>query len=177
MSDWKLSAACAARGVDADIFHAGERNPIAVEQARTVCDRCPVRTQCLVSAYREGDDWSIRAGQTPRQRRAHLRKAGNNIALAVAEALNDTALLLGHIYQQHVKPTGDGHLVWTDHRNFINVRGKPYTVHRLAWIANYGVDPVGWVKRSCEVGGCVAPSCLTDQRMRNEAAAARKAAV
>jgi hypothetical protein len=176
MKDWKRSAACADKAVDADIFHAGERDPKATETARTVCNRCPVRTPCLIAAYKEGDEWGIRAGLTPRQRNAHLRKADGNIARAVADALEDTALILGAIYRHHAKPTGDGHVLWTDTRHFINVRNKPYTVHRLAWVALYGVEPIGSVLRSCEVEGCVAKGCLTDRWMRDRAAAGRKKA-
>lgn len=174
MSNWKISAACARKDVDPDIFHAGERAPEAVKQARAVCSGCRVRTACLVDAYGEGDEWGIRAGLTPRQRKAYLRKADGNVARAVADALESVAVVLRSIYLHHAKPTGDGHIVWTDHRHWINVRGTPYTVLRIAWVAHHGVESNGMVLRTCEVENCVAKECLTDQRTR--AAERKKAA-
>lgn len=172
--DWRKSAACI--GEDPELFHAGERNPTAVEQARTICNRCTERTACLIAAYQEGDEWGIRASLTPRQRNAHLRKAEGNVARAVADALEDTALVLRQIYLAHTRPSGHGHVMWTDTRHFINVRGKPYTVHQLAWIALHGAQPYGHVQRSCDVEGCVAEGCLTDRWMRDRVAAGRKKA-
>jgi WhiB family redox-sensing transcriptional regulator len=163
-ADWRDQAACI--GEDPDLFHAGERDPEAVKQARGICNRCTVRTACLANAYAEDDEWGIRAGLTPRQRNANLRKADGNTARAIADALESTPLLLREIYQHHAKPRPDGHVVWTDHRHWINVRGTPYTVHRLAWIALYGRESVGHVRRVCVVEGCVAKACLADQQMR-----------
>jgi len=167
MTEWKRSAACATPAVDPDLFHAGERDPQAVKQARTICNRCTQRTACLTAAYKEDDEWGIRAGLTPRQRAANLRKADGNIARAVADALESTPLLLQQIYRHHAQPAPDGHVLWTDHRHWVNVRGTPYTVHRLAWIALHGVEPVGSVTRSCQVEGCVAKGCLVDRRARS----------
>jgi hypothetical protein len=163
-NNWRRKAACA--GKDGDLFYAGEREPKAVQEARGICNTCLVRTACLTAAYVEGDEWSIRAGTTPRQRNAYLRKADGKVAGAVVEALETTAVLLRNLYRQHVEPAEGGHMVWTDDRQWINVRGTPYTVHRIAWVAFYGVDPIGHVKRSCGVEGCVAQGCLTDRWMR-----------
>jgi len=174
VSDWSNSAACV--GEDPELFYAGERDPKATEQARAICGRCPSRTACLLAAYTEGDEWGIRAGLTPRQRNAFLRKAEGNVARAVADALETTALILQQIYRLHAQPSPGGHLVWTDRRKFINVRGKPYTVHQLAWIALYATLPIGHVQRACDVEGCVAKACLTDRGMRDQAEATRKQA-
>lgn len=170
MTDWKASAACARRtDLDPDIFHAGERAPEAVKQARAVCNGCAVRTACLLAAYGEGDEWGVRAGLTPRQRKAYLRKADGNVSRAVTDALESTAVVLRSIFLHHAKPTGDGHIVWTDHRHWINVRGTPYTVNRIAWVAHYGVESIGKILRTCDVEGCVAKDCLIDQRARTAA--------
>jgi WhiB family redox-sensing transcriptional regulator len=171
---WRDKAACI--GEDPDLFHAGERNPEAVEEARTICGRCTQRTACLIDAYNEQDEWGIRAGFTPRQRGAFLRKADGNTGRAVVIALEDTAAVLRSIYERHAEPRPDGHVLWTDTRHFINVRSKPYTVHQLAWLALYGTAPYGHVQRSCPVEGCVAKGCLTDRFMRDRAAAAKQAA-
>lgn len=172
-ADWRDIAACSTE--DPELFHAGERNPEATRQARDICQRCPVRTACLLSAYAEGDEYALRAGLTPRQRGAHLRKADGDVARAVNEALVSTPRLLQQIYHLHTQPAAGGHQVWTDQRHFVNVRSKPYTVHQVAWIALYGTPPVGHVQRACHVEGCVAKACLTDRRMRDQAAAAAAA--
>ncbi|MFB7440209.1 WhiB family transcriptional regulator [Streptomyces mirabilis] len=169
---WKDSAACAAPGIDPDLFHAGERETEQVDQARAVCNRCPVRAACLTAAYDEGDGWAIRGGLTNRQRNAHLRKAEGNIVRAVTDALEDASVLLRHLYHLHTEPTGDGHLLWTDNRHFINVRGKPYTVHQLAWIAIHGRPSNGHVQRTCDREGCVSEACLADWATRKQSKAA-----
>lgn len=172
--DWRARAACAPPDVDPDLFHASERHPNAIREARAVCNRCVSRTACLINAYTEEDEWGIRAGLTPRQRKALLRKAGGNVARAVADALQATAVILRQIYDCHAVPQADGHVLWTDRRAWVNVRGTPYTVHRLAWVAHYGVESIGHVRRVCDVEGCVAKACLTDQRMRERAVVVRK---
>ncbi|MFJ2000302.1 WhiB family transcriptional regulator [Streptomyces chartreusis] len=173
MNNWTKAAACV--GEDPELFHAGERNPGAVEQARLICNRCPVRTACLIAAYREDDRHGLRAGLTPRQRRAHLRKTGGNVPQAVALALQSTGVVLRQIYRHHAKPADGGHVLWTDHRHVINVRGVPYTPTRIAWIAHHGAEPIGSVQRACALDMCVAKACLTDWRMRHQAATRKKA--
>lgn len=167
---WQDAAAC--RTEDPELFYASERDPRGVEAAREICGRCPSRTGCLTAAYQEGDTWAIRGGLTNRQRGALLRKHGGNITRAVADALEDTALLLREIYTHHAQPSDGGHVMWTDHRHAITVRGKPYTVHQIAWQALHGRPPVGHVQRSCAVEGCVAQGCLTDRPMRERSGAA-----
>ncbi|WP_435279118.1 WhiB family transcriptional regulator [Streptomyces sp. 1222.5] len=173
--DWRDTAACTSEDTDPEIFHAGERNTLATELARTVCKRCPARTACLTNAYAEGDAWGIRAGLTPRQRRAALRRNGGNIARAVADALHDTTSLLRNIYHHHAEPARGGHVVWTDRRHQILVRQTVYTPNQLAFQAHYGRPPVGSVQRTCDVDDCVAKACLTDKPMRLLASARLKA--
>lgn len=163
-NNWRRKAACA--GKDGDLFYAGEREPKAVQEARSICTPCPVRTACLTAAYVEGDEWSIRAGTTPRQRNAFLRKNDGNVARAVSDALETTMVVLQQLYRRHTRPVEGGHMVWTDTRVCITVRKVAYTPQRIAWIAFYGVDPVGQVRPSCEVEGCVAQGCLTNRWMR-----------
>ena len=164
-ADWRDAAAC--RTEDPELFFASEHNPKSVNEARRICRACPSRPACLTTAYTDDDQWGIHAGLTPRQRNANLRKADGNVARAVAEGIGDATVLLRHLYQQHTQPTADGHLLWTDTRHFISVRGKPYTVHQLAFLACYGSWPQGHVTRVCDREGCVAKACLTDRHMRD----------
>ncbi|WP_435279286.1 WhiB family transcriptional regulator [Streptomyces sp. 1222.5] len=167
-TDWQDTAACARPNINVEVFHAREGDKPSVTQARSICGHCPSRIACLTTAFTEGDQWGIRAGLTPRQRTAHLKKANGNITRAVADALNDTAVLLKNLYWQHTETRGR-HRVWLDHRDWVNVRGKPYTINRLAWIALNGHDPHGHVTRTCNVERCIAQGCLTDGTTRKQA--------
>lgn len=162
---WREQAACAAPGTNADAFFASEREGDLVDEARAICNRCPVRANCLTDAYAEGAAWGIWGGTTNRERRAYLRKADGNIRFAVVEATGDTYTLLRQIYDQHAQPEGD-HVLWTSERHWFNVRGKPYTVHQLAWLALHRQPSLGRVQRACEVTGCVAMGCLVDMGLR-----------
>ncbi|MFH9072728.1 WhiB family transcriptional regulator [Streptomyces alboflavus] len=166
-ADWRDQAACADTAVDPEIFYVNDaiRDAAQIEQARRVCDRCPVRAVCLTAAYDEPEEWGIRGGYTPRQRSNLLRDAGGVAARAVADATGDTFLLLRHIYEQHTRP-GDGHVAWVDRRRLISVRGTSYTVHQLAFRAVHGRAPVGSVVRTCDREACVAADCLRDGPMR-----------
>ncbi|MGY5048253.1 WhiB family transcriptional regulator [Streptomyces sp. 900105755] len=169
-TDWRDNSACSQRGVDPDVFHATEADHAALREARAVCAGCPTRVACLTSAYQEHDEWGIRAGLTPRQRKIILKKADRNITRAVADALGDPTVLLKNLYWQHTQQAGR-HRVWTDHRDWVNVRGKPFTVNQLAWRAIHGFAPEGHVVRTCEVDKCVADACLADDVTRKQATA------
>ncbi|MFE1205687.1 WhiB family transcriptional regulator [Streptomyces sp. NPDC058762] len=173
--EWKRHAACTTPAVDPDDFHAGEADRVATDRAKAICSGCPVKAECLTAAYEENDGYAVRGGQTSRQRLYFLRKNGGNVPRAVAEATGDVTVLLRHIYEQHTKPVGDGHVVWTDSRHFLTVRQQHYTVHQLAWRAVHGAAPYGSVQRMCGREGCVAKQCLTDRRMRDRAWAERQA--
>lgn len=164
---WRERAACATPGTNTDAFFASERESELVDEARATCNRCPVRANCLTSAYTDREEWGIWGGTTNRERRTYLRKANGNIRFAVVEATGDTYTLLRQLYDQHARPEGD-HVLWTDERHWINVRGKPYTVNQLAWIALHRRPAEGRVQRACDIDGCVARACLTDGAKRKE---------
>jgi WhiB family transcriptional regulator, redox-sensing transcriptional regulator len=68
---WRDRAACAAPGIDPEVFfpEPGRRNGAA--EAKRICARCPVRAPCLDEALATPPflDDGIRAGTTHRQRR------------------------------------------------------------------------------------------------------------
>ncbi|MGW1675989.1 WhiB family transcriptional regulator [Saccharopolyspora sp. NPDC002376] len=66
--DWRDDAAC--RGEDPEMFApATFTGPGAVQamEAKEICWRCPVAAECLAGAG--GDDFTIRGGMTPDERR------------------------------------------------------------------------------------------------------------
>jgi WhiB family redox-sensing transcriptional regulator len=67
--DWSAQSAC--NGVDPDaLFVSGA----AQNSAKAVCQRCPVRTECLSDALDNQVEFGVWGGMTERERRALLRR-------------------------------------------------------------------------------------------------------
>lgn len=73
---WRHESAC--RWIDPDLFWPqGESAPARrqAEEAKAVCAKCPVRTQCLEWAVETRQDFGVWGGMSERERRAlHRRK-------------------------------------------------------------------------------------------------------
>jgi WhiB family redox-sensing transcriptional regulator len=68
--NWRNRAAC--RDVDPELFApVGTEGPaeLQIADAKAVCNRCPVKTECLDGAIAERDDWTVRGGTTAGERR------------------------------------------------------------------------------------------------------------
>ena len=73
--DWRHEAAC--REVDPELFFPiGTTGPalVQIEQAKSVCRRCPVTEPCLDWALRSGQDSGIWGGLSEDERRALKRR-------------------------------------------------------------------------------------------------------
>ena len=73
-TDWRHRAAC--RDEDPELFFPiSEIGPGArqLDEAKAVCARCPVRTQCLDYAVDNGLDHGVFGGTTERERRELVR--------------------------------------------------------------------------------------------------------
>ncbi|WP_217514867.1 WhiB family transcriptional regulator [Streptomyces lunaelactis] len=73
-------------------------------------------------------------------------------------------------FNERAKPTGDGHMKW-DGTNAVTINGRRYTASQLAFVVGYGREPDGSVMVTCGRLGCVDPSHLADQTMREQAKA------
>jgi WhiB family redox-sensing transcriptional regulator len=72
VEDWASAAIC--RGADPDaLFVQGAEQ----QQAKQVCVRCPVRTECLADALDSRVEFGVWGGMTERERRALLRRRPN----------------------------------------------------------------------------------------------------
>ena len=75
---WTDLAACRASGADPELFFpVSETGMVAhrqVAQAKAVCARCPVASQCLDWAVRNGEPEGIWGGTTPSERRRLRRR-------------------------------------------------------------------------------------------------------
>lgn len=98
-NDWRHRAAC--RDTDPELhFPIGNTGPalLQIEEARAVCRRCPVRTECLTWALDSGQDSGVWGGMSEDERRAlNRRQQRQPTAAQVAElqrrrAERDTAL-------------------------------------------------------------------------------------
>ncbi|TDV47776.1 transcription factor WhiB [Actinophytocola oryzae] len=75
MDDWRDRAAC--RDADPELFFpVSDMGPGArqIADAKAVCGRCPVRTQCLDYAVETGLDHGVFGGTTERERRELIRR-------------------------------------------------------------------------------------------------------
>lgn len=73
---WRQSAACLSQDPEL-FFPVGTSGPAVrqVEEAKGVCRRCPVVSECLTWALEVGVDHGVWGGQTEEERRALKRRA------------------------------------------------------------------------------------------------------
>ena len=72
MTIWQDGAAC--KGADPNVFYPDEmpgpgRHPDWTS-ARAICNRCPVREECLAHAIESGEEWGFWGGKTAAEREA-----------------------------------------------------------------------------------------------------------
>jgi WhiB family transcriptional regulator, redox-sensing transcriptional regulator len=73
--DWRHIAAC--RDEDPELFFPiGNTGPalLQIEEAKSVCRRCPVREECLQFALESGQDAGVWGGLSEDERRALKRR-------------------------------------------------------------------------------------------------------
>lgn len=75
---WKASAECADLPTDLFFPDTGGQSVPDVAAAKTVCERCPVRQECLDYAVDRGERWGIWGGLTYTERRTVRRKRFGN---------------------------------------------------------------------------------------------------
>ena len=79
--DWRHEAAC--RGEDPEVFFpVGNTGPALaqIEEAKKICQRCPVKEPCLAWALESGQDAGVWGGLSEDERRAMKRRAARNRA-------------------------------------------------------------------------------------------------
>lgn len=74
-ANWRHRAACLAEDPEL-FFPVGTLGPAAgqAEEAKTVCRRCPVLTECLTWALETGVEYGVWGGQTQEERRSFRRR-------------------------------------------------------------------------------------------------------
>ncbi|TLS45815.1 WhiB family transcriptional regulator [Streptomyces montanus] len=79
--DWRHNAVC--REEDPELFFPiGNTGPalLQIEEAKSVCRRCPVMEHCLQWALESGEDSGVWGGLSEDERRAMKRRAARNRA-------------------------------------------------------------------------------------------------
>lgn len=181
--DWRTSAACRAEDVHPDTMFP-DSNKEGIKAARNICATCPVTRACLRDAITSGDNqWGIRGGLTPEERRS-VKKEINRRIKAAAETQQsqqvDAALAkattatqrkpytsLRDLFNTNTKRVIHGHLAWTGPAK-PTFKGRSYNPKQVAFILDRGRNPDGRVLTTCSVSGCVLPSHIADdvERMR-----------
>lgn len=169
---WVKSAAC--------IGHADEmfpdNNEHQIAHAKTICKPCPVQTECVLDALRTRDlDHGIRGGLRPSElrnlaRQVAARQKAEREARGEAEPTTKKprpVRTFKSLYDERTQPLPDGHLGWTG-ATPVAVKARYYTPTQIAFRVDRQRPPVGIVRRTCAVDGCVLPAHLMDQQERDQ---------
>jgi len=168
-TDWRHQAAC--RGEDPELFfpkaHTDRWAP-QIQQAKTICARCPVAETCLTTALAdEGgahERYGIRGGLTGPERYS-LRRRETRGSRNQRGPYKPPAYSLADAVARRVTKTDDGH-ARVDGAKHITYGGRRYTTLQAAFIAAHGRDPVGIVRRGCGDGDCALGEHLSDDVIR-----------
>jgi len=169
---WVKQAACADRGDE--MFP--DNSEHGIEAAKRICRRCPVRTECLRDAIRTDDNWyGIRAGLRPNERRAVAKELERRQAEAGQQPVVEEPpapeprpeRTFQTLWDERTQPLPDGHMGWNGPLS-VYFQGRYYTPWQIAFRVDRDRPPVGLVRRTCDVDGCVLPAHLMDQQERNK---------
>lgn len=171
-ADWRDEAVC--RDEDPELFFpAGSTGPYLdqIEEAKSVCRRCPSMDACAQWALNTGQDTGIWGGLSEADRRIILRRRSVN-RISVDDYTGTTptrgpARTLEEAWSEGTE-VHDDHILWVGPRAVHQPGTKGVTPNRLSFYLDRGYWPEGDTKRMCAVDGCVKPSHLADRRERAE---------
>jgi Transcription factor WhiB len=174
--DWRTHAACRADNISPDaMFPDSDKRLIA--EARAICAGCPVSRLCLRDAISSGDNqWGIRGGLTPEERRAVQKElnrrhkaAQKDPESAPAETPKPPARKsytdLRSLFDGNTKRLIHGHLAWTGPSK-PSFEGRSYNPKQVAFLLDRGRAPVGRVLTTCSLSGCVLAAHIADDEER-----------
>lgn len=164
-ADWLAQAACHDH---ADAMFP-ENNEADIAEAKRICRPCPVQADCVLDAIRTGDnEHGIRGGLRPSERRAvaHQLAEQHGIQAAAPAPEPRPERTFQSLWDERAIPLDDGHMGWTGAVP-VHLKGRYYTPRQIAFRVQRGRAPVGVVRRTCQVEGCVLPAHLADQAQRD----------
>ncbi|WTX99954.1 WhiB family transcriptional regulator [Streptomyces sp. NBC_01420] len=71
---WGADAVCRREGTPPDVFFPSSTDLVGIEQAKSVCRRCPVELRCRSEALNRGEEFGVWGGLTEEERRAVRRR-------------------------------------------------------------------------------------------------------
>lgn len=173
--DWRNRAAC--RQEDPELFFpTGNTGPWVhiIDEAKSVCRRCPSMDACLEWALEAGQDHGVWGGLTEDERRAMKRRAArSNIDFGDVDAeikkrpAPKQTRTIQSLRDEYTVKLQNGHVAWIGAAT-VKHQQKSYTARQVAFIADRGRLPEGNIHRECAVEGCVAAGHLADARERQE---------
>jgi WhiB family redox-sensing transcriptional regulator len=168
---WRKQAACF--GYAKQMFPGTV--PDEIENAKSICRRCPVINECLRWALAAREPSGVWGGMSEKERTSLLRQTARlNLTPAEIAARADTARrrrppkaprTLRSVFDEGTTRLHGGHLAWTG-RTEIKIKGRKYSPKQLAFTLDRGTFPEGRVLVDCGVAECVLARHLTDQAER-----------
>ncbi|MFF8391832.1 hypothetical protein [Cellulosimicrobium funkei] len=126
----------------------------------------------------------LRAGHSNRAiaRQLHtdakdVAEARERLGLPKAKSGVKAAASVEDLFWRRVQPVGEGHILWTGHRNnggaeggcpVLRHGGKLWSAYRVAFTIRHGREPQGKVTPTCDRDGCVAPDHTQDRAIREQ---------
>lgn len=84
---WSQFAACS---VDPQVnMYPSDADAYGIELAKSVCDVCPVRPECLTEAVRNGEAYGVWGGLMPEERTSMRRRVTRNNHRVVTEGVGE----------------------------------------------------------------------------------------
>lgn len=168
---WLKDALCASPQYadKRDLWFAPKTDKLSIREARQICWSCPALQACAQAALDNREPIGLWGGVTEAERRQILRRRG--IRLPDHHDDDIPPDTLRDLWEQRTE-LADGHMKWTASTP-VSYRGHTTTPQRLSFQLDRRREPVGIVRPTCGVKGCVLPAHLADQAERN---ALRKAA-
>lgn len=173
-TDWRNAAACANED-PALFFPTGDSGPnlLTIEQAKAVCNRCPVLDTCGRWAADNRIEYGIFGGLTE-QERASLHRAAVRRRLSPEQAAAkaeqkrqpEKPRTLRSIFDENTVRLYDGHLGWNGPQK-IHFKGEVFTPKQLAFFLDRGRMPDGPVRPECSSTDCILPAHLADTAERS----------
>jgi WhiB family redox-sensing transcriptional regulator len=177
---WRDAGAC--NGEDPDLFAPDGttgRWALRTAQAKAICGRCPVRTQCLEWALDTRQEYGIYGGLTEDERWNLRRRQARNTRQPTQKPRGPKQPppnTLRELFDRHTSPTTGGHLMWTGAKT-PEFQQRQLTPNQISYLVDRGHEWNGTIHRLCDVRGCVQPLHLADTQERHQRAAAAVRAV
>lgn len=162
---WLKRAACL--GLADEMFP--DNNEAGIAHAKSICRPCPVQTECVLDAIAVGDyKYGIRGGLRPNERRNLARQMMRHQRTVTDPDGEEPRpeRTFESLWAERTQLLDNGHMMWTASEP-VALNGRYYTPRKIGFRVDRGHAPVGIVRRTCDVDGCVLPAHLMDQVERD----------